>query len=122
MKPPVEHVRVSAKGKEILIKIKRRTGLEHWNEICRVAFCRSLSNSTPPSRLENSGDSSIDMEWKTFAGNLHEELTSLTILRAQKDGIDTGRKEAVAEYIKLHVERGIVSLQNIKSLADLCNR
>lgn len=119
MKPPVEHVRVSARGKEILSKVKRLTGLEHWNEICRVALCRSLANPTAPSLKTKTIDSSIDMDWKTFAGPLQEELASLTMFRAKKDGVDLSKREALAEYFRAHIERGISSLQNIKYLGDL---
>lgn len=120
MKPPAEHVRISSKGKEILIKIKRNTGLEHWNEICRVALCRSLSNLTSPPKNDKPGDSVIDIEWKTFAGAYQDELTALIILRAQKDGIDLSKKDALADYFKCHLERGISILQNVKSLSFLC--
>ena len=119
MKPPVEHVRVSARGKEILIKVKRRSGMEYWNEICRVALCRSLANPTPPSKTDKTADSSIDMDWKTFAGSYQEELISLVLLRAQKDGVNLSKKDAISEYFRLHLERGINSLQNIKSLAEM---
>ena len=119
MKPPVEHVRVSTKGKDVLSKIKRRTGMEHWNEICRVALCRSLSNPTPPSKIDKTGDSSIDMDWKTFAGSYQDELASLVLLRAQKDGVNLSKKDAISDYFRLHLERGISSLQNIKSLAEI---
>lgn len=116
MKPPVEHVRVSAKGKEILIKVKRYTGLEHWNEICRIALCSSLSNPTPPPKWVKVVDSNIDMEWKTFAGPFQEELTAVILLRAQKDGIDVINKESLATYFRTHLERGLVSLQNTKKI------
>jgi len=122
MRPPVEHVRVSAKGKEILIKIKRRTGLEHWNEICRIALCRSLANPASPSKIEKTGDSAIDIDWKTFAGPIHAELSAIIIQRAVKDDIDLSKKDAIVEYFKSHLERGISSLQNIHNVADLCNR
>lgn len=118
MKPPVEHVRVSAKGKDILIKIKRRTGLEHWNEICRVALFRSLSNPTPPPKLENIGESSIDMEWKTFAGPICDALTAIFVQRAKKDGIDITRRDILAEYFRSHLERGISNMQNVRGLTD----
>lgn len=119
MKPPVDHVRVSAKGKDILIKIKRNTGLEHWNEICRIAFCRSLANPTPPPKFERIGDSSIDIEWKTFAGPFQEELAALAIFRANKDGVDSSKRELMAEYFRNHIERGIASMQNTKNLNSL---
>jgi len=119
MKAPVEHVRVSAKGKEILIRVKRRTGLEHWNEICRIALCRSMANPTPPVKIESTGDSSIDMEWKTFAGSLQEELAAIILFRAKKDGVDVLKKDALVEYFREHLERGITSLQNIRSMSGL---
>lgn len=120
MKPPVEHVKVSAKGKEILLKVKRHTGLEHWNEICRVALCRSLANPTPPPILGKVVESSIDMDWRTFAGSLQTELAALTAFRAQKDGVDLSKREALGEYLRAHLERGIAGLQNSKSLSTLC--
>jgi len=116
MKPPVEHVRVSAKGKEILIKIKRNTGLEHWNEICRIALCRSLANPTPVTKLDKIGDSAIDIEWKTFAGIYQQELAALLLLRAKKENIEVSSKDALSDYLRSHIERGISSLQNLKSL------
>jgi len=122
MKPPVEHVRVSARSKDIMIKIKRNTGLEHWNEICRIALCRSLTNTTPPSKHDKFADSSIDIEWKTFAGVYSDELASITLLKAKTDGVDISRKEAIAEYFRDHLERGIASLQNIKSIEMLYDK
>lgn len=119
MKPPVEHVRISAKGKEILIKIKRNTGLEHWNEVCRIALCKSLSNPATPVKLEKYIDNAIDIEWKTFAGLYQNELAALIIVRAVKDGIDISKKDVLADYFRSHLERGITSLQNIKSLSNL---
>jgi len=121
MKPPVDHVRVSARCKEILIRIKRHTGLEHWNEICRVAFCRSLANSTPPSRSAASSDSTIDMEWKTFAGTYHMELAALVLFKAASDGIDTSKKENIAEYFRSHLERGITSMNTMKNINEMLN-
>jgi len=119
MKPPVEHVKISSKGKEVLIKIKRRTGLEHWNEICRVALCHSLACPTPIKKQEKSGESSIDMDWKTFAGSYQKELLALIVIKAEKDGVNASEKENFSEYFKAHLERGIFSLQNIRCLQDL---
>lgn len=119
MKPPVEHVRVSIRSKEILIKIKRRTGLEHWNEICRIALCRSLANPTQPHTLDKTSESSIDIEWKTLTGCFQNELIALVLLRAKKDGVNLSKKDAISDYFRMHLERGINSLQNIKVLTDL---
>lgn len=116
MRPPVEHVRVSDKGKEILIKIKRKTGLEHWNEICRIALCQSLANPTLPQKLEKTSESNIDIEWKTFAGQYQQELTAMIILRGKQHGINICNKEDVSQYFRSHIERGITQLQSCKDI------
>lgn len=118
MKPPVETVRISSQGREILIKIKRRLGIERWNEICRVALCRSLANPTKPARPRNGWDSAIEIEWKTFAGDLSETFSALAIARAHNDKVDLDKKEVFADYFRAHVERGIQSLQNVTSFED----
>jgi len=118
MKPPVETVRISSKGKDILSKMKRRLGVERWNEICRVALCRSLANPTKPTKPKNGWDSAVEIEWKTFAGELSETFTALALIRAKKDKIDTAKKEALSEYFRSHIERGIQSLQNITTFED----
>lgn len=121
MKPPVEHVRVSSRGKEILIRVKRHTGLQHWNEICRVALCHSLANPTAPPKVERAGDSSIEIEWKTFAGPYDLELAALVRYKASKDGIQISKKESMTEYFRNHLERGISCLQSTKGLTSIIN-
>lgn len=121
MKPPVEHVRVSAKGKDILVKIKRNTGLEHWNEICRIALCHSLANPTKPTKVDKTNDSSIDIEWKTFAGAANDQLTSVFYLSAYKHGVDFTKRDNITEYFRSHLERGIFALQHTKALRDILN-
>jgi DNA sulfur modification protein DndE len=118
MKAPVETVRVSSKAKDILTKMKRRLGVERWNEICRVALCRSLANPTKPSKPRNGWDSSIEIEWKTFAGENSEIYSAITRIRAIQDEIDIKKKEMLADYFRAHMERGIASLQNIKKFED----
>jgi len=116
MKPPVETVRISRQGRDILMTIKRRTGLERWNDITRAALCRSLNNKSVPPILEKGWDSAIEIEWKTFAGEIGDELTSTTLIRAILDGVDINEKMAISSYFRAHIERGISSLQNVKNL------
>lgn len=114
MKTPVEHVRISTRGKDILQKVKRNTGMEYWNEICRLALCRSLNNPISPSRIGKHTDCALEIEWKTFVGKYHEELLSCFIIRAKKDGIDLTQKEDVAGYFRAHIERGIDGMKGLK--------
>ena len=118
MKAPVEHVKVSARGREILIKIKRATGMEHWNEICRIALCKSLAIQSAPPKRTKSEDSNIEMDWKTFAGKYHQELSAMIISKAQKDNINTQNKNELADYLKDHLERGIFDRHKIKKIIN----
>lgn len=119
MKPPVEHVKISAKGRDVLIKIKRRTGLEHWNEICRLALCKSLANNTQPPRVAKFGETAIDIEWKVFAGSYSDVLVALVMIKAKKDGIEISNGEAVSSYFRCHMERGIFIVKETPELMSL---
>lgn len=120
MKPPVEEVRISAHAKELLIKLKRRTGLTQWNHLCRIAYCYSIANTSPPPvRVQE--EVGIRMDWKTFAGPYSVEFACLNILRARLDGIDPEQRETVADYFRDHLERGIEVLSNVQNLKDLAN-
>lgn len=118
MKPPVEEVRISAKAKEILIRLKRRTGIQHWNELCRVAYCRALKEAHVPEDMSR-GDVGVRMEWKTFGGPDAEIYTGLSMLRAERDGIDTTSREARARHFHLMLEYGISCLRDVSNLDEL---
>jgi len=52
----IETIRISEKGKQQLTRLKRKTGIENWNTLCRWAFCLSLSESSIPPEEEIPSD------------------------------------------------------------------
>ena len=46
----IKQVKVSTQAKEQLIRLKTRTGIAHWNVLCRWAFCLSLRQPRPRRR------------------------------------------------------------------------
>src|SRR5262245_45876871 len=66
MKAPVDPVRVSARGREQLIKLKRQTGIEHWNVLCRWALCCSLREPSVPPRESLKTEGGVEIAWKVF--------------------------------------------------------
>ena len=102
----IETVRVSEKAKIQLITLKRRTGIQNWNILCRWALCSSLSEKSEPPNEEIPSDSSIEMTWKTFTGGEEEIYLALIQLRASSAGIPLN-KEQVNKYFRLHLHRGI---------------
>jgi DNA sulfur modification protein DndE len=107
----IENVKISEKAKNQLITLKRRTGIQNWNVLCRWAFCLSIREKT---RLPNETiitDSSVEMTWKTFAGGNEALYMNLLLLKAKKDSIEIERAE-INNYFKLHLHRGISYLNN----------
>ena len=102
----IETVRVSEKAKIQLITLKRRTGIQNWNTLCRWAFCYSLAEKSDPPNEDIPSDSSIEMTWKTFTGGEEELYLGLIKLRASKAGVNI-EKESINKYFRLHLHRGI---------------
>ena len=102
----IETVRVSEKAKVQLITLKRRTGIQNWNTLCRWAFCYSLAEKSDPPNEDIPSDSSIEMTWKTFTGGEEELYLGLIKLRASKAGVNI-EKESINKYFRLHLHRGI---------------
>jgi DNA sulfur modification protein DndE len=107
----IETVIVSDKAKLQLITLKKRTGIQNWNVLCRWALTLSLNEKSPPPDEDIITDSNVEMTWKTFTGGKENLYLNLLILRAQKDGIEVNRT-TLNQYLKLHLHRGISYLNN----------
>ena len=121
MKAPIERIRVSQRSRDILITMKRRTGIEHWNVLCRWAFFASLANPNKPVPAPPSQESNIEMNWDVFAGDLGDNILSTFATRAAKDKVQATKAE-LAAYFRNHIERGILQLQAAKDLTDLIKK
>ena len=116
--PPLEHIRVSAEARERLIQLKRRTGIQRWNTLCRWAFCRSLAEPTAPPVHHVPSDSNVEMDWKTFAGPYSDLIVALLRFRCQRDGLPSD-SATLATQFKLHLHRGLAYLAADRRIADI---
>ena len=120
----IEYVRLSQQGKDQLSRLKRHTGIDNWNVLCRWAFCLSLSEPSAPQPVQIPSDSNVEMSWKVFAGRSHEIYLALLKQRCVRDGLATD-KEGLNLQFRLHLHRGIAYLagnrdiRNIKDLVEL---
>lgn len=122
----IEIVRISEKARNQLITIKRRTGIQNWNVLCRWALCLSLRESSPPPEENIITDSSVEMSWRTFTGGDEILYLGLLINRAQNEGLAVD-KTTLNNYFKLHLHRGISYLNSnsgstINSLMGLVSK
>ena len=123
----VEKIRVSKAARDQMITLKRRTGVESWFLLCRWGFCLSLAEPTPPRDIDITTDSSVEMTWRTFAGENDEVLPALLRQRCEEQEIATD-PATLAHYFRLHLHRGIAylagdpSLKNIEDMLRLIDR
>jgi DNA sulfur modification protein DndE len=114
----IERVRISAAGKQQLSTLKRRTGIEHYNVICRHALCASLANpkKVPVEALQYGGG--LEIDWKTFAGDADATLTNLLIARAIAEEGDAS-STYVRTVLQSHIHRGLSYLMSDPSALSL---
>lgn len=117
----VETIRLGADTKIHLSTLKRRTGIQNWNTICRWAFCLSLSDPAPVRSLEERGVGAVEMTWKTFAGAYDDVYLCLLVDRCQRDHGAVDR-DLLATTLRQHIARGaarLASNRELQSTGDL---
>ena len=123
MKPPCETLRLGKQSRDNLIKIKRVTGIEHWNIICRWALFVSLREPTRPVVPPESSEGGVEIAWKVFAGELDKVVLSMVSMRIYQDGVGSDAEQA--NVLRSHVTRGLgylASGTDTKSIADYVTR
>jgi DNA sulfur modification protein DndE len=118
MEPPVNNIKLSQTAKDQLIKLKRVTKIEHWNVLCRWAFCRSLAETAPPSIIPIPADSNLEMSWKVFGGDIADILTLALKHRCHQDGLGT-TPDVLSQQFRLHLHRGIGYLAGDRQIQQI---
>lgn len=113
----IEHIRLSKQAREQLIRLKRYTGIEHWNLLCRWAFCRSLAEPSVPPPARIPADSNVEMSWKVFGGRHQELYMAMLKERCLRDELGI-EDEVLATQFRLHLHRGIAYLASDRQMRD----
>ncbi|HHQ4575356.1 TPA: DNA sulfur modification protein DndE [Aeromonas hydrophila] len=120
----IDNIRLSEKAKQQLIVIKRKTGIENWNVLCRWALCLSLAEESIPPFEDIQTDSSIEMTWKIFSGDYSKIFSTIFINRLIADGLELN-DDNIYFFFRLHLHRGVSYLSsgcnNINSLMELAD-
>ena len=116
----VEYVRLSQQAKDQLIKLKRVTGIQHWNDLCRWALCVSLAEKSVPPLSRIPANSNVEMSWKVFGGRYADLYAALLRERCIRDGLSV-EPEVVSLQFRLHLHRGISYLAGNKELRKIDN-
>lgn len=108
MNSPTESIRLNGRAREQLTRLKRFTGIEHWNILARWAFCLSLKDPAPPAAVSTDKTSGIEISWRIFAGeqsSVYSALFWLWVKHAELKTSDT------AELVNRHIQRGLGILE-----------
>ncbi|MFC5496294.1 DNA sulfur modification protein DndE [Caenimonas terrae] len=99
----IDRVRLSGAAKQQLSTLKRRTGIEHYNVLCRHAICASLAQSLdiPDEALSFVGG--LEIDWDTLAGDAGPVYVDLI---CTKHSIPSTSPE-LRKLVSLHVHRGL---------------
>lgn len=121
MDNPIERIRISQAAEAQLVKLKRSTKIKQWNILCRWAFCRSLAESSVPSPVPIATDSTVEIAWKVFGGEIGDILLIALKQKCHQDGLGTDA-DTLKQQFTLHLHRGIGYLAGdncIKNIEDL---
>jgi len=109
----IERVKLTAAAKQQLITLKRRTGIEHYNIICRHALVISLANAAPAPTENLHFTNGLEIDWEVFTGGCSDTYLNLLITRTQQD-IGECTAIQIRQTLSSHVHRGLSYLASRK--------
>lgn len=115
---PPDRVRLSQQARDQLLTLKRRTGLRHWNVLCRWALCRSLAEPSRPPATADPPNNAVEMTWQVFAGDDADVYAALLRYRCLLDGLDADPL-TLNTQLRLHLHRGIGYLVADPTIRDI---
>lgn len=102
----MERIKLNAAARNQLVTLKRRTGIEHNNAICRHALCLSLANPSVPPAESFSFNGGIEIDWRVLTGGQEALYHNLLAVRLVSEGRRVS-DEAIRQTFILHVHRGL---------------
>lgn len=114
----IETVRIDGAGRDQLARLKRNTGIDTWNVLCRWALCTSLAERTIPPHRRFKGEAAVEIAWRVFGGAQHEIYLALLKARCRRDGLGVD-DATLQEQLRLHIHRGLGYLASEKSIRSI---
>lgn len=102
----IDRIRLTAAAKIQLSTLKRKTGIEHYNSICRHALCLSLANPTMPPDEDFNFNGGIEIDWRVFAGGYEDLYLNLILMRMKSDDIKN-TADSLRKVCASHMHRGL---------------
>jgi DNA sulfur modification protein DndE len=114
----MDRIVMSQRAREQLVQLKRKTGIRHWNVLCRWALATSLADPSKVSSKSHPADSNVEMTWRTFAGDQGDVYLALLQARRERDGFND-EPAAMTRHLRAHLHRGIGVLASRRDISDV---
>lgn len=112
----LQRLRVCEEADLRLRILKGRTGLTP-NLLCRLGFCLSLNDPTPPDPAQYLEDGPREINRYTLTGPWDNLFVALLKERCHQDGFE---QEDFEDQFRAHVNRGVLMLyKQVRELSDL---
>jgi len=112
----LKRLRVCEEADLRLRTLKARTGLTP-NLLCRLGFCLSLNDPTPPDPAQYPEDGPREINRYTLTGQWDRLFVALLKERCHCDGFG---ERGLEEQFRAHVNRGVLMLyKQVRDLSDL---
>ena len=121
MKHEIDNIHLPQQTKDQLSRLKRLTGIDQWNILCRWALCISLQEKNDPPKERPITDSNIDIAWKTFSGVQGPVYYALLVDRCRDENEEIN-KENLSGLLRRHIVRGagyLAARRELKNIEDL---
>lgn len=102
----MERIKLTATARNQLATLKRRTGIEHNNALCRHALCISLANPSIPPDETFSFSGGLEIDWRTLTGGQDALYYNLLVVRLISEG-SCVTEEMIRQICALHMHRGL---------------
>ena len=113
MNNSISSIRFTDSERQCLVDLKRRTGIQAWNVLCRWAVCLSLGTDERVAlRPDGERRDALEIDWETLAGSIADHLLVLAEERRGEKDPDTDLRT----LLTAHFSRGVSQLH--KSIVD----
>lgn len=123
MKPPTDAIRLTQADRDRLIRIKRATGIESWNILCRWALIIGLRENQNKALEPEESRNALEIKWDTFAGSESRLYNCLIEWSFRKAAWAHGG--SVGHYVHGCISHGLLvlskpgTINNISSMAHI---
>ena len=114
----LDSLRLDESAVNRLRTLKRRTGIETRNVLCRWALCVSLVEDTIPRANSVNDKKELDISWDIFAGKMSSIYQGLLVERCKKEGLEVTQSN-LNYVLSQHVHRGIGYLVSNNSVDNI---